>query len=1120
MPTKENADVTEDDFGSWDKGDEAYTNVAKVPQTAWASEDNFEDDWSSPATNPADNPIDSAHVASAPTQVPVTDWDWEDNDLAHTSTHPTQEPLQDVEIPSPAPTQTLESHPSEYTESEPQQAEFFQETNDAPLFDDEPPSEVAQQQPVETERPLMFTPVASPEEEHVTEDIFHPDSEADQQAPTHDNFDQDSMNDEPAHEEQVYQEMHDTIVESDPHAQEQPAEFDSLPEDQEPFVSEPTPISDVFMSTHVPQEPFETVLEQPIGVRTPSKPSSASSTPLGHSTSSLPSLHSNHAFHPQQAPSTPSATDGKEALRKLLVVQSKLKEQSKLIESLQQEKESLTRLWKEEKEARETQTKIATSSGRDSPAGSSDKLKFELSSAREQLSTAKEELKKAKAEVERQKNENEALKKSHSEHHDAVVQHLNDQVNRYAKMADEVKTRALEKSEQWASKMEEKKAQIERLETLLESHKRDHARELEALSSTHEDAAAHSKSGFDKIRRSMEEKWEKERSEFNAQLKSLQSQIDLSLASSQKKDDSIVSLERQLSILTAEVTTLRSGEAEEAKRKWAERQSIEDSLEHSNAQLQARIDELQRQRDAVTLEHTALQAQLAKAHAKSERAVSAVQTKLDAQLDLYASLQAEYADYKTRAAAIVKQLETEKTVLEGERAVQGRVLDHSSSSLGAGSLPTGGLLEGVNPTYSLTAVVHSNPHLMQLLSEAIESLSELPAALNPVNTAPGTEASELAQVTSTLTSLLHQNPMSVSGIEIDSASGSSDPSSGSPTISSSDLISVVASLSNSLKESHRQVSRLLLQAEEDQQSSGHVSPTPDVASLSSSSITSLQVTLSQALLDKSRLEQDLSEVTELKDSLSRQVTSLHSSLQTREQQVEAYEKEKKDNRAALDLRLAQKDEDIIKLRRQLAARSASATATAELESRVKSLSDQLIAKQAIVDAMEAEKRSLEDWASGVPGTASKPKRKAVRSPQEGLSTSSSSVEDASSSRSSLYFKDGQEFDPEDSEAGDEQDGVSLPLGASTTTTPSLLSARSLADVKASLYTRARIVHRQLSNKVGVHPTAQKIASLMPRTVLTRLLLFGYLVALQLFVFYLLSSSSSSAASVTTNEKQT
>jgi hypothetical protein len=756
------------------------------------------------------------------------------------------------------------------------------------------------------------------------------------------------------------------------------------------------------------------------------------SSPLNLSASSSKIDRTASTASLSQSQSTP-IEEGKEALRRLSMVQSKLKEQSKQIGQLTEEKLALEAQLKQ----RELELKAQLKKALDRVAT------FESQSQARQNSDSSISAAQ-QAEIER-------LKEEHKANQEAVVSHLTAQVNRYAKLNDELQSRYEEKKTQLVAMLEEKKRNVVSLETQISELKAEYQR-----------SEQDSKQKVVEERRKVEEKWTKERKELEeaSQKKEtiLNTRLDAALASIAKKDDQIKSLEHENGILAGEVSIRKTGEAEEAKRAWELKETLEHSIEHSTAQLQAQIQELHAQRDLMAQEHATLQTQLAKAHAKSERSIAALQAQLDERLDLYTQLDSEYAEYKTRAASHLKQLENQ---LELEKRQSSPTLGLRSDS----SLPS-------------SLVADHTPVERDALKAPAAKLLDLVNSGSLVSLSPSI-AQNMKEIVSEI--LSPEDSLTVDSDEKQSHS-----------IAFTTLISLFTILTDLLSESQAHTSRLHLELEEAK------AETPSLQ-------TSMPVLVEPLQIQVNRLQEDLNMSEEKIEHLERVITSLQAEIDGHLQTQRSTDQTLKDLEKSGDLKLLAKDEEIGKLKRQLAARMAASTAQTELESRVKYMSDQLIAKQLTIDSMEAERRSYEEWQSGTPGTASKPKRNEKR-----VSSSSASMDAQTGDTSYIDFSGNEEDDQGDIES---QGEPSTLLGASGNLLNSSnpFQASSFSEARSRIISRAKSVGRNVSSKLNANPIARKIASFFPRSVPAQVILFSYLAFLQLLVFYLMSSSSSSAA---------
>jgi hypothetical protein len=806
----------------------------------------------------------------------------------------------------------------------------------------------------------------------------------------------------------------------------------------------------------------------------PSIPSTPTPSSLASSSSSLHAMNTSSLSSSSISMSVTPIDDSKEALRRLSIVQSKLKEQSKLIDHLTEEKQQLqSQAKKLDDEMRRRETD----------------LKSQLSAARDRISSLEKDVSSSSLSSQSSYQvEIDRIKEEHKKSQEAVVNHLTDQVNRYAKLNDENQSRYEEKKRQLIVTLEEKKRFISSLETQVSDLKDEQERYLEEERLRIEVEKKKEEERRDRELKELEERVDKKE-------KTLTQRLDAALDSIAKKDDRIQFLEHENAVLTGEVAMRKNGEAEEAKRAWQLKETMEHSLEHSTAQLQARIEEMQAQRDSMAQEQATLQAQLAKVHAKSERSNSALQSQLDERLDQLTQIQSEYADYKTRAAAHLKQLENQ---LEMEKRSS---LASSSRSMSESSQNDITLDRSTSPSShakgsTLNAIKESANQLLEMFNSGL--FTSLLASVSSQSSS-NLSNDDLIRLKTNLASIStsEQAPLDENWEKNSSFTANA-------VVPLASISNVLASVTQILQISQSNLSRMHLELEELKTSGTW---TGDKSQLVGPSSIALGTSPTQVQLD--RMQEDLIERETKIEELQQMTTVLQRDLQQKLTVESDMEKERREMEKMMELRMVAKEEEMVKLKRQLMARTAASTSQTELETRIKHLTDQLIAKQSMIDGMEAERRSYEEWQSGVPGTASKPKRNVKR------------IAASSSGESTFIEFEQQAEEVEEGETTgvvnastlrgeDGGSGEDLEAFGSLPSPTDPFQDSSLSGVRSRFMSRARTVGRKMSSKLNSNPVARKIASFFPRSVSAQFLLFAYLAILQLLVFYFLSSSSSSS----------
>lgn len=1165
--------------------------------------ENLDNDFSSPPQDIRPS------TPSTATRIEPQSWDWQDDSIPHEDGPEGEENDFGFDSPSlhnTAPTIPLaeSNNISQHSLSSSQQALEFDPIQDSPDFNNSfDPSDASFQNPMEEGDHFFDSeePIAS--DSHPTDPSGDFSNDWDDQG-----FDDPQQEDLP-HEESFNQ------VEQGEEAQEEQQEYHQAPleeaENHSSFTSshqEPQPETEItfdgFDDVNVTPEVLghEESIEGEKGEEDEKIVSSSPASPpapLALSTASIPleahldasshdindaPLHSTshhsssvsltssstsgiHASPSSSsltsAPFTPlgnSKTEAKEALKRLASVQFKLKEQSKLIDSLNQDKAVLLHELAKEKD---------TKRSLDQSVALLEKQKTDLEKKIALLEKEKSLLQQDKASSDKANTSSQSSAlQSQQENHEAVVAHLTDQINRYAAMADQVKQRAEEKREKLLEVLEERKKMIEKL-------KRENEESLASLRREHQLALEQVKEGGLKNVMALERKLnalEEARKEVESEKEKVSHHASLHEAQ-------VSLLQKEKEALQSQLAHSKRGEEEEAKEAWKWKEEFQRSFEASQALLQTRIDELQAQRDSIAAENATLQEHVAKVVGKREKERRDLEDQFSSLKDLLASSQAN----ESHLQSLVSQKDEQLQVLEQEVDEE---KEHLSSYRAKASSHLA-ILSANLLSYQQTLAQHSIPDPIASDPENAHSLqSSLQWTSTESSTTDGTqEASQTPTLArkrlskdnkafssntllsaSFATTIQHQlgelvqlidsgafSSLMTANVHSESsllASGNAAPSNATVSfmelstikytaqqvltslarvrdegdegqeesfnignaiaLSPSPLLAFVASLSNMLLSSSSKLAHLRIELE-DVKAQQKTAETLH-ASQSSSSESQLATSLSAALKEKETtvfgLEKELEDV---KNELSDLRASQASTSDTLRREEEAKEQERKDAEARREERELVREEELKKLKRALAARAASAASLPELHSKISALNDQLIAKQAQVDALEADRHSYEEWASGIPGTASKPLRRASRIPPHLSGSGGATMEaDPSSDYSDLPL-------PATSDPSSSQSSLAIELQESTgenmsggapATLQSILTGRGLSDAKSRILTRARTVGREMDRKLEKQEWARRVASYLPSTLRARLLLILYLCFLQIIVLYWMTSSSS------------
>lgn len=858
------------------------------------------------------------------------------------------------------------------------------------------------------------------------------------------------------------------------------------------------------------------------------QPSSAVSTPNKHSTSGR---HNS------------STEEAKEAMRSLASVQSKLKEQSKVIDSqsktidtLSSEKERLL------SKCKDMQEELQESRRREQ----------EVKQKMEELSAASQSTSSAS---------NEAQNVS-KEQHELVVKHLTEQVNRYAAMADEVRQKAEEKAEVLLRKLEERRKALEAAtkekEKAVDAKAKEKEEALEALKAMH-------RKDLDRVMKEKElesekrVKGEEELAKTRQESKDKENELE-------KMKATYEAMQRDVEHMKRQVEETRRGDAEEAKEALKWKEEAQKSADEAHSLLLARIDDLQSQRDSIAAEHASLQSHLAKVHAKREREVRDKTETIENLKDQLSAAQAQLSAFQESASNTQIALEnahtnanTQSALLKDYQAkasnhlsllsatlssyqsilAQNNLLSDAQKSESRKILAEGvslGAVEGSLHSQSKDLESHrpisiSSSHeisqKLDLLVDMIDSGS-CAAFLSETNLTSSSSSSSESKLS--LKDLEHikylASTLSTSISSIHSSEEQPEGSSDLVTSSEASALSLplLSSIIGLLKTIQSHSSRLEL-ALEDSKQNASASSSSAPSSSNTNSESPLMTSLGLTLQEKERqIEEMAREADEMKNLIDRLRTSYDAS-ESRLAEIETLtEAEKKEIENKWESRWTAKEEECTKLKRQLAARSATSTALTELQAKVTHLSDQLIAKQAIIDGLEADKKSEEEWASGVPGTASKPKRaprwsssrtnNSNKNMEESDGSTMEEGESGSSHRDSGLDGASSSFASSSSlESGDSDD--LLPIPASTSASQmargappalqSILKSSSLSEAKSRFLSKARVVGRQVESNLERNELARRVAAFLPSTLRAKLALLAYLVLLQLLALYLFSS---------------
>lgn len=1052
---------------------------------------------------------------------------------AHTPDHHIQE-----ESPAPIPSEPLVA-PVEEDSSEPS---LF-----PPIDHDATPSS-----PPSTTEPSLFSPITPAYSQENLFDDEVPEGEESSSAP--------SLLKSPSMPSTTRPAVEDASTDIIPEGEaSEVSPIVSNKNDSSPFASPPR------RSPSTSSNPAIAAVRPSSPLQRPSSPSRS----LGVSSESFTSRESTTAAPSTITTSTPSTphqgskSEAKEAMKRLASVQTKLKEQSKLIDSLNHEKQRLLSELQREKELSETYQKKKNEAEK-----AKNELEKKFASLEKEKLLIEKEKDAAQRSIESAQKEKVSTHQSDQQNHEAVVAHLTDQINRYAAMADEVKQRAEAKREKLLEVLEERKKTIEKLkrenEDNLASLRRDHQLVLDQL----KEGGLKNVNALERKIQSMEEA----RKEVEKEKENVSHIAAL-------HETQIATLQKEKEALQAQLVHSKRGEEEEAKEAWKWKEEFQKSFEASQALLQARIDELQAQRDSIATENATLQEHVAKVVGKREKERRDLEDSLSSLKDSLSSSQANEAhlhslieqkeelissveqaveeerenliSYRAKAsshlAILTSNLLTYQQVLsqhsipdpittdpENSNSLQNSLswisTESSSSNIdnephharsskedrtggGSGAFSSTPILS----TLSLSAINHHLSELVHLIDTgAFSSLLTPIVQSDSSRSSSGNGAPSNAPISFGEISNIKQLASQILGVTLkaheEAEEGHEESHKVGPSISlsPSSLLSIVSSLSNLLLSSASKLSQLRLELDD---AKAHQHSLDSLkSSQSGQTESSLSVSLSMALKDKesevTSLEKELEDAkNELSDIRSSQATAS----ETLRREEEAREKEKKDMEARREEREAAREEELKKLKRALAARAASAASLPELQAKINALNDQLIAKQTQVDALEADRRSYEDWASGVPGTASKPLRRASRIPPS--LSGASTMEDDEVGRSD-DFSDlplPATSDPSSSSSlaielpGDVGESMS---GGAPATLQSILTGRGFSDAKSRILTRARTVGREMDRKLEKQEWAKRVASYLPSTLRARLLLILYLCFLQVLVIYFMTSSSS------------